>query len=325
MTTAAPPRTAPKAPPKVDVTGYDGPTDLTEQIKLAEFLAMAEATIPPVYRNRPADLLAMLYQAHALNIPVMTALGNLHWNETIGKGAMSAQLMGALLLRGGVVWETVEISDKRVEMRFTRLDGRPAGECDWRIGEAIGAGIAGRDTWQHYPIDMLYARCLARGARRFAPDLVLGMGYTPEELHDMEAGADAPPVDDRAVPPAVTALLDQINPDSSATAIRELLDQAKSKKVNLAGEYAGDGQTLGEKLQAMWLAAVAREHEARAAAADAQAPAAGEPAAPVVPGDAAATLNAPAGEGTLPCGCSTSRVLSGQGHKTGVCTGVGVG
>lgn len=314
MTTIVPPRPA----TKLEVTGYDGPETLTEQIKMAEMLAKARVTIPPEYRDNPSDVFAMILQAKALNIAVMTALGNLHWNPELGKGAMSAQLMGALMLRGGVSWTVVEESDKRVAMRFTRADGlvRDA-ECDWRIGEAVTAGIAGRDTWQHYPVDMLYARCLARGSRRYAQDIVLGMGYTPEELRDATA-VDEPPTVDAPISPEVRAILDQADAHTDdPDALRALLKHAQSAKGGRCdGDHSGDGVTLAARLQAMWLAANAKRNLARTEAVDAHTVADKVISETPVPGDAAA-LTAPAGEGNAPCGCPNERILSGAGHLDG--------
>lgn len=314
--TAAPP------PAKVDVVGYDGPTGIDEQIRMADFLAAAVATIPPVYRKRPADIFAVILQARALDIPIMTALHNLHWDEALGKGAMSAQLMGALLLRGGVVWETTLEPKKRCEMAFRRLDGRPGGTCEWDVLEAVSAGIAGSYTWQHYTGDMLYARCLARGARRFAPDLVLGLGHTLDELREMREHADTPLDNDRVVEPAVAEFLSQVGDDTPAARIQELAKLAASKKIGLADKYAGNGQTVEQRLHSLWLRAAAREVEVSTGAADA---AMAHDALAVVPGDAVgsaaatAALDAPAGEGDADCGCPTARLVGGQGHDPAVC------
>ena len=48
--------------------------------------------------------------------------------------------------------------------------------------DAKRAGLLGKTSWQRYPEDMLFARALSRGARRFCPDALGGAIYTPEEL-----------------------------------------------------------------------------------------------------------------------------------------------
>lgn len=321
MSAATNPSATPHTP--IDTAGYDGPTDIGQQIKMAEFLAKAVATLPVVYRDRPSDIFAVVLQARALNIPVMTAIHNLIWDEKIGKGAMSAQLMGALLLRGGVVYTPEFVPTKMCSMTFAR-PGRPGGRCEWSITEAIGAGIANSYTWKYYPDDMLFARCLSRGARRFAPDLILGFGYTIDELREMTT--DEPVDNDRQPDADVVEFLAQVTDDTPAAKIQELSKEAGSKRVNLAGKYAGNGQTVTERLHSLWLAATGREMDKMLAASD-RAMNAEPPPAPVlvVPGDAAGSAavkpdvrDAPAGEGNADCGCPTARLIAGQGHDPAV-------
>ena len=48
---------------------------------------------------------------------------------------------------------------------------------------AQAAGLTGKDNWKKYPSDMLFARAISRGARRFAPGIFGGSPvYTPDEM-----------------------------------------------------------------------------------------------------------------------------------------------
>jgi hypothetical protein len=315
------------------MSGYDGPTTFAEQKEMAEFLAKAVATIPPVYRDRPADIFSMFLHAQSLNVPVTVALHNLVWDEALGKGGMTAQLMGGLLLRGGVVYEHAFVEDPKLgrlcRMTFTKLDGRPGGVCEWRLYEAVAAGIAGSHTWTYYADDMLFARCLSRGARRFAPDLILGFGHTLDELREISARETA--VDnDRKPEPDVAEFLAQITETTPAATIQEMKKFAVAKKNDgLADRYAGGGQTVAEKLHTLWLAASAREMQKTLGDVD---KAMSLPAGPVVvPGAAAGSaartavataevLEAPAGEGEASCRCPAARLVAGEGHDPQVCT-----
>ncbi len=97
------------------------------------------------------------------------------------------------------------------------------GHSDFSIEEAQVAGLAGKDIWKKYPSDMLFARAISRGARRFAPGIFGGAPvYTPDEM-----GADADeegyvievePVAKQAEPESTTK-----EPDSVAAANAELL------------------------------------------------------------------------------------------------------
>ena len=62
------------------------------------------------------------------------------------------------------------------------------------LEEAKKAGLVrSGGAWEHYPSDMLFARALTRGARRFAPDAFLGMPiYTVGETGDDQARPPQP-------------------------------------------------------------------------------------------------------------------------------------
>ncbi len=62
-------------------------------------------------------------------------------------------------------------------------NGESVGMATYTIVEAKGAGLTTKDNWKGYPSDMLFARCISRGQRRFCPDVFSGASvYTPEEL-----------------------------------------------------------------------------------------------------------------------------------------------
>lgn len=62
-------------------------------------------------------------------------------------------------------------------------NGKASGESAFTMAEAQAAGLTGKQTWKAYPSDMLFARALTRGARRYAPGIFGGAPiYTPEEM-----------------------------------------------------------------------------------------------------------------------------------------------
>lgn len=297
---------------------YNGPTDLVGQIQLAEYLAMAERVIPVDFRGRAADLLAVIQQARDLDIPVMTAVHHL-WFERDGSGGMSAQLIGAILRRGGGDWTTVEVPNQSCTHDFRFADGRTAGAVTYTMHDALLAGIAGTDHWVEHPRDNLYARALALGARRFAQDMTLGLAYVAGEKRQVEVYSE-PPVDE-PVSDQVAAFLEALTPQSTPDDIRRLMKTAASKKVNLADEPAGGGLTVQQHLDNAWRTAVAREAAARELAADAALTRVDPVTADGPPGTGGADLGGPAGTGTAPCGCPTARLLAGQTHLAEVCNG----
>lgn len=285
----------PATAPTWRVGHYDGPVDVDQQIEHARFLATG--IVSPIYRGNPGACLSLIMKAQALDIPRSTALDNIWWNLAVGKGAMTAQLMASLLTRHGYTFKVTEETDQRVAMTFYRtVDGRRQrlGAVEWTILEAIGACLTWREQWQHHPSDMLWARCLMRGARRFASHVGTGLAYTHEELDDMsepEEGGE------------VAAAIQEILAEATAEGVpseRIRGDLVKlAKKRGLLDADTGDGETLGKVLALLWGQARAREvDEAQRAA--------GEPEP--------AELTAPAGTGPLPCGCPAEQVFRTGQH-----------
>lgn len=116
-----------------------------------------------------------------------------------GKLSLSAKATGALLRKGGVKYITKEdgvfiykggalasvADEKPVDQRTTILfirDGLEE-ECSFTWKDAEKQGLTTKDNWKRMPKEMLYARCLAKGANRIGADLLLGL-YTIEEMTD---------------------------------------------------------------------------------------------------------------------------------------------
>jgi hypothetical protein len=178
---------APAGPPlRVLMGRYTGPRDMDGQLRLSEQLAKARTALPYKYRENPGDILALMYHAISLDIELTVAWDNLVFNPD-GVGGMRARLMHALLIRAGHHVQPVHADDKVVRMFLRRGDGGPSGGAQWTIAEAVRNRLVDKDrsAWVGYPGDMLWARCLSRLARRWAPEVVLGF-YAAEELGDIQ-------------------------------------------------------------------------------------------------------------------------------------------
>lgn len=284
---------------------YDGP--LTEAGIAARARRLATATaIPPLYRGNPGNCVVIIQKAMALDIPVDTAITNIWWNVDLGKGSATSTLMAAQLRRAGYDFRVTVETTERVRMTFHR-DGRRIGPAEWRIEEAVAAGIAWRESWQLYPKDMLWARCLMRGARHLAPEVATGLAYTREELADMEAAAEAGA--EAPIHPDVRTLIDEAHTTGTTSDQIKGDITARAKRAKLLHAEAGDGRTLGQVLGEAWMAARAREAEAALALA--------ESAPPAELTDA----DRPAGAGLAPCGCPFRQLLTTGGQHAEGCRG----
>lgn len=215
-TPADPP--APEAAPRLrQLMGrYSGPRDLDGQLRLANRLSTAKRAIPWQYRDNEGDLLALIQHAIALDIELMVALDNLHFNQA-GVGGMRARLMHALVLRAGHRIDVLHADDKRVRMRLTRGDGKPGGHAQWTIAEAQAAGLVKLDKdcgWRNYPADMLWARGISRVSRRWAPEVIMGfyevteLDAIPDDLDPVDLSTAVADVDGNLLPaPDVERLL----------------------------------------------------------------------------------------------------------------------
>lgn len=151
--------------------------------------ALADASLlPDAYRRQPANVLLALESGAALNVAPMVAIQEIHVIK--GKPSPSAQLMAALVRRAGhrlritgdathAVCEIVRHDDPEFTFR-----------SEWTMQRAAAAGLT-TDMWKKYPANMLKARAISECCRDACPDVVVGFGYTPEELGDPTDAAGA--------------------------------------------------------------------------------------------------------------------------------------
>lgn len=288
---------------------YDGPVNTADVLATAQLMASAWEAVPAIYRRQPGNCWALLQYARALDVAVGTALQNLFFNSD-GTVGMRGALMWALVTRAGHRFEEVHRSATKVTLRLVRCDAQPSGEATWTLAEAQRLNLTARSSWRESPgaPTMLFWRTVARVCREYAPEVLLGFGYLPDELASNGVPAGADEAGERPVDADVQALLADMELRDEAG----LIDLAQlAKKAGLLERYAGtvDGQeyTVGTLL------AIIAERRSSAQ------PAADEPA-PAVAADAVGAL--PAGLGVLPCGCDATAMLATGEHGQTCTAGV---
>lgn len=122
-----------------------------------------------------------------LGLPPFASMSGIHIIQ--GKPVLGANVLATLVKNDPRYNYRVKVaSDTECSLEWFE-DGKPIGASGFTIKEAQAAGLTGKDNWKHYPSDMLFARAISRGARRFAPGVFGGSPvYTPDEL-----GADVDP------------------------------------------------------------------------------------------------------------------------------------
>jgi len=109
-----------------------------------------------------------------------------------GRLALSSKGVGALLWANGIQYKTIQDFEK-VDKGDGKADfvttiefyrGKVTDRASFHWSDAVRAGWTTKDNWVKMPKHMMYARCLALGAQRIAPDKILGL-YTVEEMVDV--------------------------------------------------------------------------------------------------------------------------------------------
>lgn len=124
-----------------------------------------------------------------LGLGPVASMQNIHCFD--GKVTLGVHVMAALIKRSGRYdYHVTAATREQCIIEYFDVTGGSAGgsmgTSSFTIEEAKAAGLMGKDNWKKYPEDMLYSRAMARGARRYCPDVFMGAAYTPEEFIDGE-------------------------------------------------------------------------------------------------------------------------------------------
>lgn len=116
-----------------------------------------------------------------LGLPPFASMTGIHIVQ--GKPVVGANLVATLVKNDPRYDYRVKQADGQAVILTWYENGKPVGESGFTIQEANAAGLTGKDNWKKYPSDMLFARALTRGARRYAPGIFGGAPvYTPDEM-----------------------------------------------------------------------------------------------------------------------------------------------
>jgi len=208
-------------------------------------------------------ILAKFLAGRELGIAPMAAYAEIDNIE--GKFAMNARTMVALVRQrglGNIV--TVEATIQRVVVAVTKTewtDGRVE-HVAFTMEDAVKAELTAKKNWRHWPVDMMQARARSTAARRFFPELFLGVPYTADELEavtdrDGTVGYESsstPTPTIAGLPPAVPKQPGQPKPATSPVMqfaptidvlakIRSLVDTLKFDQVTWSRFLARFGMT----------------------------------------------------------------------------------
>lgn len=169
---------------------------LTETIKLAEMFV--KSGYFQDVRDVAQAMVKIQYGAE-MGFDPMASLMGVHIIK--GKPTLGSNLMGAAVKRSSKYDYRIKTATDDVcelewfEADYSRREMVSVGTSKFTIKEAEHAGLAGKDNWRAYASDMLFARALSRGVRRYCPDVTGGIvAYTPEDMAAIPTTEQVSPV-----------------------------------------------------------------------------------------------------------------------------------
>jgi hypothetical protein len=171
----------------------DSWTAVVEQVAILATRIADTELVPAAIRGKPAAVAAVILYGREIGHPPMTALRTSY--VVNGRVALAAETMRGLVLAAGHIIVYRESTSARCIAAGQRHGQETWHEVEWTIDLARRAGIAGGQSWQRYPRQMLKARATAELCRDAFPDIIGGFAAL-EELDEparVETEPPAPP------------------------------------------------------------------------------------------------------------------------------------
>ncbi|MFF9265779.1 hypothetical protein [Streptomyces longwoodensis] len=158
-----------------------------QMLQMAEMLSEAELFVPTHLHGKPADILALMFRAKGMDIPLAVAWDELYATSD-GDVGRRAKLVRALARRAGHRIDFVE-RDRFHAVALVRTADGEQHEVSFTIQEAVERGYTDpsypfADSWTRMPEDMLVARVTTRAVNWFCPEVLLGLGADLAEHAD---------------------------------------------------------------------------------------------------------------------------------------------
>lgn len=178
-----------------------------QQITLQDQMAFAKAVcqsdiIPTVYRGKPANILVAVGYGAPLGLTPMQSLQDI--SVINGKPTASASFIASHVRMAG---HKLRIKKDEKALSVTATIVR-SDDPDYPISVtrdkawAQQMGLLNKDNYRKQPLTMLTWRAITAVAREACPEILYGVQYSPDELHDLDTNSDvlAEVVDDEQQP-----------------------------------------------------------------------------------------------------------------------------
>ena len=128
-----------------------------------------------------AQAIVKVMAGSELGLPPFASMSGIH--IITGKPVMGSNVIATLVKNDPRYDYRIKQADEKACILTWYENGERVGEAGFTIQEAANAGLTNKDNWKKWTSDMLFARAISRGARRFAPGIFGGAPvYTPDEM-----------------------------------------------------------------------------------------------------------------------------------------------
>lgn len=154
------------------------PAEFAHIEQMATVLADSDL-VPTAYRRKPANVILASLAGRPFGWDPTMSMRSFHVIE--GVPSLKPEIILALIRRAGHS-VTGTTSNTGATVTGHRHDTGDEMTFTFDQDAARAANLLNKDGWKKYAPSMYWARALAQLARMLFPDVVLGAGYTPEEL-----------------------------------------------------------------------------------------------------------------------------------------------
>jgi len=137
----------------------------------------------PSHIKTPQQAMTAIEMGHSLGMGVLESLRSVQVVK--GNPCLKAAAIGSLIKRrfGPDAFHVVQCDEEACRIDVRQLDGEgkvSTLRVEFTQADAKKAGLWGQNQWAKYPVDMLYARCIARVQKRCFQHLGAGEVWVAE-------------------------------------------------------------------------------------------------------------------------------------------------
>lgn len=202
----------------------------------------ASSIVPRDYAGKPANIIGVALMGRTYGWDPTTSMRN--FSIIQGTASIKPEAMLGLIRQAGHSVSITDLPDGTgVQATGTRHDNGDTATVTFTLEDARKAGLLRNGPWQQYPLDMCKWRATGRLARELFGDVVLGAGYTPEEIgatsaEDVVQHVEPVAPTDPAEPAEPAVARDWVSEASQITAVDAL--RALYHEAEAAGAPADD-------------------------------------------------------------------------------------